>query len=125
MFPRETRAVEAHLELEELLELLLHLLGVRAAAPVAGQPVRVRHHLQQSQLRLKGHPRLCYERPAHRQNYAQRGRPPARTPFPFVVKAVKRNKVQNARKQDGHEERLKPRRHQRIPQRSVQERYMK
>lgn len=66
-----------HLELEEFLELLLHLLGVCAAAPVAGQPVRVRHNLQQRKLRLKGDTCLRYERPAHRQHYAQSGRPPA------------------------------------------------
>ena len=67
----------AYLELEQLLELLLHLAGVAAAAPVAGQPVRVRHHLQQRQLRLEGHSLLRYEATADGQHYPQSSRPPA------------------------------------------------
>lgn len=68
---------EDYLELEELLELLLHLAGVGAAAPVPGQPVGVGHHLQQRQLWLKRRPRLQNERPADCQHYPQRCRPPS------------------------------------------------
>ncbi len=77
----------AYLELEQLLELLLDLARVAASAPVAGQPVRVRHHLQQRQLRLEGHALLRDEAPADGQHYPQRGCPPASTSLCFTVMA--------------------------------------
>ena len=67
----------ADLELEQLLKLLLHFPGVAAATPVAGQPVRVSHHLQQRQLWLKCNSLLGDEAPADGEHNAQSGRPPA------------------------------------------------
>ena len=67
----------ADLELEQLLKLLLHFAGVAAAAPVAGQPVRVSHHFQQRQLWLKCNSLLGNEAPANGQHNAQSGSPPA------------------------------------------------
>ena len=65
-----------HLELEEAGELLLDLAGVRAAAPVPGQVVRVRRDLQQRQLGLKGRALLRNEGSRHGQHNAQRRAPP-------------------------------------------------
>ena len=85
---REKQA--SHLELEQFLELLLDLLGVGAAAPVAWQPVRVGNNFQQRQLRLKSHAGLCYECSAHCQNYAKRGCPPAHTMHPDLLRIIAR-----------------------------------
>ena len=66
----------AYLEGEEGLEVVVHFSGVGAAPPMPRQVVRVCHHLQQRQLRLKGHTRLLDESPAESQNNAQDSCPP-------------------------------------------------
>lgn len=67
----------AYLEREEGLEVVVDLSGVGSASPVAGQVVGVCHHLQQSQLRVRGCPPLLYEGPTQGQNDPQHRCPPA------------------------------------------------
>ena len=67
----------AYLEWEEGLEVVVDLPGVGAASPVAWQVVGVCHHLQQSQLGVKGCPPLLDEGPAQGQNDPQHRCPPA------------------------------------------------
>ena len=71
-----TTGKAAYLEREQGLEVVVDLPGVGAAPPVAGQIVSVCHHLQQSQLGVKGCSWLLYEGSAQGQNDAQHCCPP-------------------------------------------------